>query len=67
MRSLGAEKSFKNYDIIVESLSSRNGNQARLEMISYYTIIIDAILSDMENLAIDQARARINMQRERYL
>ncbi|RYF31077.1 MAG: FadR family transcriptional regulator, partial [Cytophagaceae bacterium] len=67
MRSLGAQKSFENYDIIIESLSSRNGNQARLEMKSYYTIIIDAILSDMENFAIDQARARINMQRERYL
>jgi DNA-binding FadR family transcriptional regulator len=67
MRSLGAQKSFENHDIIIESLSSQNGNQARLEMMSYYTIIIDAILSDMENFAIDQARARIDIQRQRYL
>lgn len=67
MRSMGDQTSFKAHKVVIESLKSQHGNEARLEMMSYYTIIIEAILRDMEILAIDQARARIKIQRDRYL
>jgi len=64
--SVGGRNGFHNYDEVIDSLRFGNGKKASFQIKLCYKIILDAILKDMELLAIDQARASIKAKRDRF-
>jgi GntR family hexuronate regulon transcriptional repressor len=64
--SVGGSNGFNRYEEVIDFLRLGNGNKASSTMKTYFNIIIDSILKDMESLAIDQARESIKAKRDRY-
>ena len=64
--SVGGPNGFKNYEEVIASLGLGNGKKASFQLKTYYNIIIDLTLKDMELSAINQVRASIELKRNCY-